>query len=410
MKKTLITGVFIFVALCAFSQSISIRPNELQLPRVSALPSCLAADYGEMVFLTTNNKAHVCNSTGWVAIETSTAGGLTLPINATSALSGSQLIYLSNTNGGANSIGMSGTTSAANGGIGVSGSATSSSPTNNTVGVYGANVSTVTSALRGIGVYGKHEGSGWGVYGQVTEGIGVEGVVGAPTTTTKSVIGTANTGNGVWGNVTGVGIAGNFTGLVGGIAGQFHATGTNSRAIYSVGAVRFSGIGEADGKFLESDLNGVATWQNITRNDVLFIPATSFFSSNSQHLLFTGALSSFQILSSGTEGTLLAPVLLPNGATITSFKLNYLDNSSSHAITSCILQTNSQTAFSAFTALSSLTIPTTTSSSLQSVTSPVLNLTVNNDTNFYRVLVTMNASPLIGIAGVEIKYTYQVNN
>lgn len=409
MKKTLTVAISMVAALHSFGQSISLNPSNLQLPRVSALPSCLAADYGEMVFLTTNNKAHVCNSTGWVAIEASSGGGLTLPINATSSLSGSQLIYVSNPNGGVNSIGMSGTANTNNGGIGVSGTASANSPTNNSVGVYGANVSTVTSALRGIGVYGKHDGAGWGVYGQVTEGFAVEGSTLATLPNLSSILGAATTGNGILGVVSGAGVAGKFSALNGGTAGRFEATGTNSRAIVTVGTVKLTGIGEGVGKLLKADNLGNASWVNITKSDILTIPASAFMTNNSQNLLFNGSsVLSFLILQNGTDGTLYAPVMLPNGATITSFRLVYLDNSNSHAISSCVLQTNSQTS-TGFSPISSLTIPTTTSTNLQSVNSPLLSTVVNNDTNFYRVLVTMNATPLIGIAAVEIKYTYQVN-
>lgn len=409
MKKTLTVAISVMAALQSFGQSISLNASNLQLPRVSALPSCLAADYGEMVFLTTNNKAHVCNSTGWVAIETSTGGGLTLPINSTSALSGSQLIYLSNPNGGANSIGMSGTTTTNNGGIGVSGTASANTPTNNSVGVYGANVSMVTSALRGIGVYGKHDGAGWGVYGQVTEGIAVEGSTLATLPNLSSILGGATTGNGILGVVSGAGVAGKFSALNGGTAGRFEATGTNSRAIVTAGTVKLTGIGEGVGKLLKADNLGNASWVNVTKSDILTIPASAFITNNSLNLLFNGSsVLSFLILQNGTDGTLYAPVMLPNGATITSFRLVYLDNSNSHAISSCVLQTNSQTS-TGFSPISSLTIPTTTSTNLQSVNSPLLSTVVNNDTNFYRVLVTMNATPLIGIAAVEIKYTYQVN-
>lgn len=409
MKKTLTAVIAVLIALHSLGQSISINPSNLQLPRVSALPSCLAADYGEMVFLTTNNKAHVCNSTGWVAIEASTGGGLNLPINATSDLAGSQLIYVSNPNGGANSIGMSGTANTNNGGIGVSGTASANSPTNNSVGVYGANVSMVTSALRGIGVYGKHDGAGWGVYGQVTEGFAVEGSTLATLPNLSSILGAATTGNGILGVVSGAGVAGKFSALNGGTAGRFEATGVNSRAIVTAGAVKLTGIGEGAGKLLKADNLGNASWVNATKSDILTIPASAFMTNISQNLLFNGSsVLSFLILANGTDGTLYAPVLLPNGATITSFRLVYLDNSNSHAITSCVLQTNSQTS-TGFTAISSLTIPTTTSTNLQSVNSTALSSVVNNDTNFYRVLVTMNATPLIGISAIEIKYTYQVN-
>ena len=154
---------------------------------------------------------------------------------------------------------------------------------------------------------------------------------------------------------------------------------------------------------------GLATWANITREDELSIPPNAFIPNDSQHLLFRGSTASFQTLASGTVGVIYAPVIIPDGATITSVKLGYLDNSSTLGILSCSLQTNPQTS-NGFTSITSLTIPSTTSSNYQSITSPVLSAVVNNDMNFYRVEILMNASPLVAITGIEIKYTFNVNN
>ena len=84
----------------------------------------------------------------------------------------------------------------------------------------------------GIGVWGSQNGSGWGVYGTAVSGIGVNG--------------SASTGTGVNGSSNS------------GTAGRF-STGTGI-ALFTTGALRLQGIGEAAGRVLTTDATGNATW------------------------------------------------------------------------------------------------------------------------------------------------------
>ena len=172
MKRLrIVTAGLILVNFGSLAQSISINPQSLDLPKVTNLPGCAVADYGKVVFLTSNNKAHVCSGSGWVAVETSTGGGgsLTLPFSGSGAFPAAGLSVF-NTAGGLNSAGIQGMTmSAINGANGVLGSAFETAPSGNTAGVAGINNSLNAN---GYGVYGKQDGGGAGVYGTTNIGKG----------------------------------------------------------------------------------------------------------------------------------------------------------------------------------------------------------------------------------------------
>ncbi len=68
----MIGSALILANFGSFAQSVIINPQSLDLPKINNLPGCTSADYGKVVFLTSNNKAHVCSGSGWVAVETST--------------------------------------------------------------------------------------------------------------------------------------------------------------------------------------------------------------------------------------------------------------------------------------------------------------------------------------------------
>jgi len=74
MKKIIFMSVFTLVVLSSVAQSVSINPNSLQIPSVSALPACAAADYGKIVFLTTTNRANECSGSGWIEVATGCGG------------------------------------------------------------------------------------------------------------------------------------------------------------------------------------------------------------------------------------------------------------------------------------------------------------------------------------------------
>lgn len=113
--------------------------------------------------------------------------------------------------------------------------------------VRGENKSTT---FNGVGVYGVHNGSGWGVYGLAKEA-GTEGYG-------------AGVNGRIVGGTGGAGVRGeNYNS--GGAGGIFldAAVSGNSRALKTQGSLQFTGIGEGAGKVLTSNASGVATWQTL---------------------------------------------------------------------------------------------------------------------------------------------------
>jgi hypothetical protein len=97
----------------------------------------------------------------------------------------------------------------------------------------------------GIGVWGSHAGSGWGVYGTANGGIGVNGSASSGI----GVNGTSNTGTG----------------------GRF--TTTSGLALHTTGGVRLQGISEANNFVLTSDATGNGTWVD----PALLLPGANFW-------------------------------------------------------------------------------------------------------------------------------------
>jgi hypothetical protein len=388
IKKLLCFGLMTFSSTSLFAQLIELKPSDLQLPRVAALPSCAVADYGKMVFLTTTNRANVCSAGGWVVIETPTT---TFPITNSGSYSG-YMMNLINSNSGLNAGGIYISNNSLGSGLYVQANPTA--PSGNNSGVSGLNFSTNAN---GYGVQGEHSGTGKGIYGSSNAGSGVYG--------------RTTTGFAVYGDATGAsGIAGYFgTSNATGIAGRFVTTqGSTGRAIHATGPIRFEGISEGVGKILVSDATGLATWQNLTRSDVRSISAIEFTPNRSDHVVLQSLSgANFSSLGAGQSvGVLFAPINLPNGSTITSVKFNYLDNNTSGAILTCDLLAVTPTGGAG--AYNILTTSSTDSPSGQSITiSP--NLIINNTLNSYRIQVNMNAGTNLLVRGVEVTYTYPVN-
>lgn len=388
MKILSIVGTGLILAnFGSFAQSVSINPQSLDLPKVANLPGCVAADYGKVVFLTSNNKAHVCSGSGWVAVETSTGGGgsLTLPYSTSGAFSAAGLSIL-NTSGGINSAGIQGMTlSAINGANGVLGNAFEVAPSGNTVGVAGLNSSTNSN---GYGVSGKHSGGGAGVYGESVTGKAVYGV-------------SSSTGDAVYG----------ATNNANARAGVFVNSAVGGMALRTSGALRFEGQNAAAGRFLRSGDNlGTASWSNITRTEVIKIPAAAFvphISTNSithdnQGIVFTG--------SSGA-GSVHAPLTLPNGATVTQILFYYIDGDATLGMTSWAIQKFDHTVVpQAYSNLFSGTIPNVNDPfgiRTQGINSTIV---INNEINFYRLVFAMPFDADLKFLGAEVRYNYQVNN
>jgi hypothetical protein len=72
MKKLFILLIAYLSSFITYSQSISLDPNSLQLPRLATNPSCTVNDKGKMIFNTTQNKVLFCDGTAW--IDPSTGG------------------------------------------------------------------------------------------------------------------------------------------------------------------------------------------------------------------------------------------------------------------------------------------------------------------------------------------------
>jgi hypothetical protein len=77
MKKLILSLLFGFscwswadLRYGAFAQSITILPGSIQLPNVASLGTCTSLKKGQLVLLTTNNKAFYCNGTAWQELQT----------------------------------------------------------------------------------------------------------------------------------------------------------------------------------------------------------------------------------------------------------------------------------------------------------------------------------------------------
>jgi hypothetical protein len=371
----------------SFAQSVSINPQTMDLPKVTSLAGCTVADYGKVVFLTSNNKAHVCSGSGWVAIETSTggSGSITLPYSGTGTFPGSGFT-VQNTGGGLNSAAIQGMTlSALNGANGILGYAIEASPSGNNVGVAGINNSTNAN---GHGVLGRQSGGGNGVYGESVTG---KGVYGAVSSSGDAVYGAANNASAR--------------------AGVFVNSAAGGMALRTSGALRFEGQNAAEGTFLRSSDNlGSASWSNITRNEVIKIPAASFrphVSTNDvindgQGVYFSGASGS---------GSLHAPLILPNSATLTQVLFYYIDGDATLGMTSWAIQKFDHTVIpQAYSNLFSGTIPNVNNAF--SILSQGVNasLVIDNTKNFYRLVFAMPFDTDLKFLGAEVRYNYQVNN
>lgn len=388
MKIIRIVGTGLILAnFGAFSQSVSINPQSLDLPKVTTLPGCVVTDYGKVVFLTSNNKAHVCSGSGWVAVETSTggSGSLTLPFSGTGTFAGSGFT-VQNTGGGLNSAAIQGMTlSALNGANGILGYAIETSPSGNNAGVAGINNSTNAN---GNGVLGRQLGGGNGVYGESVTGKGVYGVI---TSSGDAVYGAANNANAR--------------------AGVFVNSAAGGMALRTSGTLRFEGQNAAAGAFLKSSDNlGSASWSNITRTEVIKIPAAAFIphiSSNeithdNQGLVFAG--------SSGA-GSVHAPLTLPNNATVTQILFYYIDGDATLGMTSWAVQRFDHTVVpQAYSNVFSGTIPNANNAFNIATQGVNTSLVIDNTKNFYRLVFAMPFDADLKFLGAQVSYNYQVNN
>jgi hypothetical protein len=108
-------------------------------------------------------------------------------------------------------------------------------------------------------------------------------------------------------------------------------------ALKTEGKVQLTGIGEGLNKILTSDAIGNASWQNLPAvtpiSKVMSIPATAFSVSDGSYVSAFGRLNFFGALSVGmvpnnvpNSVVLYAPLILPDGAIITSVSVLYRSN------------------------------------------------------------------------------------
>lgn len=417
LKKIIIFGIIWVFKFDLEAQLIDLKPDNLQLPQVSVLPGCAAADYGKMVFLTTTNKAQVCNGTGWVALETASGGGgggsLTLPYSANGSFS-TQGFQIINIGGGANSAAIQGTTlSTTNDAAGIWGAANTTSPTGETIAVRGSNLSTNNN---GIGIKGTHAGGGYGIMGYSTTGTGIYGITSGISSTSYGVMGETNqtSGAGVHGKVSASGASGVY-GLATNISanGGFFQNNAGGVALNTFGKLRFQGNGAAAKKVLTSiDATGNAEWQSLTRNEIIKLGPAAFQPHISQNqYTMDGRGIQFTSFPAGvTAGSFHANVQLPNGAVITSYKIHYFDADVSIGLSSYAFQKLDHSLSGVtYANIHNSTFINNNSLSFLEVSNP-LNETVNNSTSFYRIVVVMPLSANINLVGAEINYTYAANN
>lgn len=178
-------------------------------------------------------------TTGKLADGAVTTQKITFPINKTQSDAANALISMTNssTTGTTGAIaGVSASQDAS--ATAISGTISSTTPGGFSTGVRGINNG--TGGL-GIGVWGSQSGSGWGVFGTAPSGIAVNAT-----------------------STSGIGVNGSSTS---GTGGRFSTT--SGQALYTTGAVRLEGLGEAANRVLTSDAAGNATWQSVGSSGAL---------------------------------------------------------------------------------------------------------------------------------------------
>ncbi len=213
----------------------------LLLPRIKDISTNPIANpkAGLLVYDSATKATWIYDGASWVK-----QGSFTLPYSASASSSSSAALNISNTATTGNAVGLYGSTTSSSDGTGavsgvtaVMGEVLPTSGGGYSAAVRGINRS--TTGL-GIGVIGYQAGSGWGVYGEAPSGVGIYGS------------------------------------SISGYAGYFRTV--SGKALYTIGSVQLTGIGEGAGKVLTSDANGIATWQNPSGG--LTLPYTGSYSSS----------------------------------------------------------------------------------------------------------------------------------
>ncbi len=137
-----------------------------------------------------------------------------------------------------------------------------------------------------------------------------------------------------------------------GAGGKFFGTDTAIHAIgntYLIGNLRLANGTQGAGKILKSDGAGNATWAPGTVGSVLNVPAAAFHAINgngaaADYSLDATSLTPYNditITNTTTNATLVAPVQLPHGATITNMIFYAYDNNNTIGIKADLIATPS---------------------------------------------------------------------
>ena len=358
-------------------------------PRMTTVQknAIVRAEAGATVFDTDLNGLFVFNGTSWVA------SGLTLPYLVSQNSLSDNLLSLENTNTNASSSTIFGGTVSVNGSLGgVTGFSYNTAPSGNPSGVRGLNFS---NNANGYGVYGSHSGTGSGVYGNGTSnGVGVYGI-------------------------SNLGIGGYFTS----VSGNSLITGTGNVGIgipapleklHVSGNIRVSSLSGPGVRDVKADANGtlITTPQTYT----VSISPQSFQPryNNSGTFTSSGAFGDCY-MSVGSTDNLIAGISLPNGVTVTSVIIYYINLDSSKRFDVNLKASPFATTFT-FDVFNGIT--STVSSSGNNVVSYSIpnsggGSVINNSSNYYYLLVypqtlaggSTTWSANMSIKGVKITYT-----
>lgn len=258
---------------------------------------------------------------------------------------------------------------------------------------------TGTAGIFGIGVMGSSVDGGAGIWGQSTgAGSGVTGSNPDPN------------GNGVLGQSTGsgTGVYGNsFSGTGGKFNSTFGTALATTGAVKMNGPLQIQGAGEAAGRVLRSDANGNAAWGVISRIDRLSIGAASFRAVEQQ---FESDITDGEIRGTN-DAVLIAPVTIPDGATITNIFFYVFDGNDLRQIIGNlnIYQNGSSSTIALASGSSGLAFM----GGYTSFSLPV-NHVVNNSLYSYAVVVSsFNVAPVLWIdmrlESAIITYTMNLN-
>jgi hypothetical protein len=149
-------------------------------------------------------------------------------------------------------------------GVGVYGQITSTTPPNGSAGVRGTNNGT---GAAGVGVWGSHAGSGWGVFGEAPTGYGVVGRIATDTANRAGVIGQTGFVSPA-GGYSAAGVRGEGRTGVLGVAGNFlgGGEGVSASLVDGFGAeIRYAGLATSFGT---DPSGGSAPWAVFGGGDI----------------------------------------------------------------------------------------------------------------------------------------------